>query len=134
MKKILKQREANFQSLLSLPRFGEKYQTVKDQTVEKIKDDVKINIQTPAPTGISLPNGTRKKCLISGDFATYYDPSNGVPYNSVETFKVLKKLANGDYYWTQIDNGGVNSIFKGGVGCYFGEFDAKHAKGVPEGF
>ncbi|GME79413.1 unnamed protein product [Ambrosiozyma monospora] len=134
LKKMRNSRDRAFQKLLRLPRFGEDYQIVEDSKAEKTEEEIKIQITTPAPLGIYLPNGNKKKCLIDGGKATYYDPSNGVPYNSVEGFKVLKKLADGGFYWNQIDAGGINSKYRGGIGCYFGEVDGRHAKGVPEGF
>ncbi|GMG18985.1 unnamed protein product [Ambrosiozyma monospora] len=134
LKKMRNSRDRAFQKLLRLPRFGEDYQIVEDSKAEKTEEEIKIQITTPAPLGIYLPNGNKKKCLIDGGKATYYDPSNGVPYNSVEGFKVLKKLADGGFYWNQIDAGGINSKYRGGIGCYFGDVDGRHAKGVPEGF
>ncbi len=134
LKRLKENREASLKDILKLPRFGEKYKVVEKKKEEKQKAEVKINITTPAPVGIYLPNGKRKECPISGDDATYYDPGSGVPYSSVECFKILQKVAAGKYYWAQIDDGGVNSQFKGGIGCYMGETSGRHAKGVPEGF
>ncbi|KAG7925866.1 hypothetical protein KL925_004276 [Ogataea polymorpha] len=134
LKKVTKERDAVYEKLLQLPKFGETYHTVEDLGVAKQTDEHVINITTPAPLGIYLPNGAKKQCPINGEDAMYYDPSNGVPYNSVEGYKVLKHVAEGGYFWTQIDAGGVNSLYKGGVGCYFGRWDDRHAQGVPEGF
>ncbi|KAG7881448.1 hypothetical protein KL938_003578 [Ogataea parapolymorpha] len=134
LRKVTKERDAVYEKLLQLPKFGETYHTVEDLGVAKQTDERVINITTPAPLGIYLPNGAKKQCPINGEDAMYYDPSNGVPYNSVEGYKVLKHVAEGGYFWTQIDAGGVNSVYKGGVGCYFGRWDDRHAQGVPEGF
>ncbi|KAG7718247.1 hypothetical protein KL949_002900 [Ogataea haglerorum] len=134
LKKVTKERDAVYEKLLQLPKFGETYHTVEDLGVAKQTDEHVISITTPAPLGIYLPNGAKKQCPINGEDAMYYDPSNGVPYNSVEGYKVLKHVAEGGYFWTQIDAGGVNSVYKGGVGCYFGRWDDRHAQGVPEGF
>ncbi|KAG7839516.1 hypothetical protein KL942_003127 [Ogataea angusta] len=134
LRKITKERDAVYEKLLQLPKFGETYHTVEDLGVTKQTDEHVISITTPAPLGIYLPNGAKKQCPINGEDAMYYDPSNGVPYNSVEGYKVLKHVAEGGYFWTQIDLGGVNSVYKGGVGCYFGRWDDRHAQGVPDGF
>lgn len=134
IKRLKEDREASLKSILKLPRFGEKYKVIEEKKEEKQKEKVEANITTPAPVGIYLPNGKKKECPISGESATYYDPGSGVPYSSVECFKILQKVAAGEYYWGQIDDGGVNSQFKGGIGCYMGEVLGRHAKGVPKGF
>lgn len=134
LKKIKARREASFKSLLNFPRFGQKYKLVKQSSEQKSDEEIKINIATPAPVGIYLPNGRKKQCLISDEEAQYYDPGTGVPYNSVECFRILQDMAEGKYSWAQIDRGGINSTFKGGIGCYLGEESTRHAKGVPEGF
>ncbi len=134
IKRLKEDREASLKSILKLPRFGEKYKVIEEKKEEKQKEKVEANITTPAPVGIYLPNGKKKECPISGESATYYDPGSGVPYSSVECFKILQKVTAGEYYWGQIDDGGVNSQFKGGIGCYMGEVSGRHAKGVPEGF
>ncbi|QPG76348.1 hypothetical protein FOA43_003735 [Brettanomyces nanus] len=134
LEQIKNEREASFKSLLKFPRFGQKYRIVEELQSETPQEEVKVEIATPAPVGIYLPNGHRKKCLINGEFASYYDPQNGIPYNSVECFKVLQGISEGEYLWIQIDKGGVNSQFKGGIGCYLGRKDQRNAKGVPDGF
>ncbi|VEU20012.1 DEKNAAC100261 [Brettanomyces naardenensis] len=127
-------REASYQSLLKFPRFGQTYKIVEESKTETPKEEVKIDMSTPAPVGIYLPNGHKKRCLINGEPASYYDPGNGIPYNSVECFKVLQRVSDSEYYWAQIDKGGVNSAFRGGIGCYLGDNNGRNAKGVPEGF
>lgn len=134
LKKINDARSSQFEGLLKLPRFGEKYTEVRSFDDDGDRDDFTVRIRTPLPTGISLANGQRKKCLISGTIATYYDPNNGLPYSNVECFKILKDITENKFSWCQIDNGGVNSRYKFGVGCYLKDIGQRHAKGVPKGF
>lgn len=128
-------RNESYKKLLKLPKFGEKVSMNDDDDdgLEIIDNEV-VRINTPAPVGIHLPNGQKKMCLTTGLPAMYYDPTNGVPYATVDAFKILKSLVDGEYEWLQLDNGGINSRFAGGVGCYIGKKNQRHAKGVPEGF
>lgn len=134
LQKIKDNRSESFKSLLKLPKFGEKVilEDNSDKSNENDEDIVRIN--TPAPVGIHLPDGQKKMCLISGQPAVYYDPATGVPYATVESFKVIKAIVEGEYQWLQLDNGGVNSRYAGGIGCYWTKKDQRPAKGVPEGF
>lgn len=134
LKKIQDARSSQFEGLLKLPRFGEKYTEIRSFDDDDDRDEFTVRIRTPLPTGISLANGQRKKCLISGTVATYYDPNNGLPYSNVECFKILKDITENQFSWCQIDNGGVNSRYKFGVGCYLKDLGQRNAKGVPKGF
>lgn len=133
--KIQAMREESFKSLIQLPKFGEKITAIDDgnEQLEEDENEV-VQIHTPAPVGIHLPNGQKKICPTSGLPAMYYDPTNGVPYATVDAFRVLKSIVEGDYEWLQLDHGGINSRFKGGIGCYISKKNQRHAAGVPEGF
>lgn len=135
LKKIQEARDESFKSLMKLPKFGEKITFSNDDDGKSSKEENEIvNIHTPAPIGIHLPNGQKKMCIVSGLPATYYDPTNGVPYSTVDAFKILKGIVDGEYQWLQLDNGGINSRFAGGIGCYLSKKNQRHAAGVPEGF
>ena len=133
--KIQAMRDESFKSLIQLPKFGEKI-TASDDGNGQLEEDENevVQIHTPAPVGIHLPNGQKKICPTSGLPAMYYDPTNGVPYATVDAFRVLKSIVEGEYEWLQLDNGGINSRFKGGIGCYISKKNQRHAAGVPEGF
>lgn len=135
LQNIQSSRNESYKQLLKLPKFGEKM-AINDEDDDglTIVESEVVRINTPAPVGIHLPNGQKKICLTTGMPAMYYDPTNGVPYATVDAFKILKSLVDGEYEWLQLDNGGINSRFAGGIGCYLGKKDQRHAKGVPEGF
>ncbi|GMM29120.1 Vps72 protein [Martiniozyma asiatica (nom. inval.)] len=124
-------RATEYQNLLQLPKFGQTPVVISSLSDNDDSDSAQIRITTPAPAGVTLPNGGKKRCLISGGFANYYDPHNGIPYADVDCFKSLRE----NWKWIQVDAGGVNSRWKGGVGCYLvNDGNVRHAKGVPEGF
>lgn len=122
-----------FDELKRLPKLG-----ITQAIVEEIEEDTQeenapIVLKTEAPTGIYLPNGNKKSCLISGTEVKYFDPSNGIPYSSVETYRFLKTIEQGNVPWYSIDEADNDN---GPVELYFGSRDGteRHAKGVPEGF
>ena len=124
---------AMFDELKRLPKLG-----ITQAVVEEIEEDTQeenapIVLKTEAPTGIYLPNGNKKVCLISGTEVKYFDPSNGIPYSSVETYRFLKTIEQGNVPWYSIDEVDNDN---GPVEIYLGSRDSteKHAKGVPEGF
>lgn len=124
---------AMFDELKRLPKLG-----ITQAVVEEIEEDTQeenapIVLKTEAPTGIYLPNGNKKVCLISGTEVKYFDPSNGIPYSSVETYRFLKTIEQGNVPWYSIDEVDNDN---GPVEIYLGSRDGteKHAKGVPEGF
>ncbi|GMG06012.1 unnamed protein product [[Candida] boidinii] len=129
-----KEREKQFKELLLLPKFGETVRTQEKQEVVEEVEEEEIKIITPSPVGIYLPDGKRKKCPISGRLAQYFDPQSGIPYNSVDSFRILRDVQDDMYYWAQIDNGGPESNYKGGIGVYMNKWNGRNAKGVPEGF
>lgn len=124
---------AMFDELKRLPRLGVAEEFVEEEEEDTKEEEAIINIKTEAPTGLYLPNGNKKNCLITGAEVKYFDPSNGMPYSSVETYKVLKAIEQGNIPWYN-----VTSEFNswGGAEVYLGSRDGsvRHAKGVPEGF
>lgn len=135
LQKIQALRNESFKQLLKLPKFGEKIEITNNNDGKlTLEENELVKINTPAPVGINLPNGQKKTCLITGEPAMYYDPTNGVPYATVDAFRILKNIVDGEYQWLQLDNGGINSRFPGGIGCYIGHKNQRHAKDVPDGF
>ncbi|CDO92819.1 unnamed protein product [Kluyveromyces dobzhanskii CBS 2104] len=60
--------------LEKFPRFGEfNKKTLRTVTIDATKKD-KIEIKSEAPTGVFLPNGIRKNCLITNKECKYFDP------------------------------------------------------------
>jgi len=115
----------NFEFLDSFPKFGEFNKVRKEQVVLETREDIKVVLKTQPPTGVHLPNGTKKQCLITGKPAMYFDPKTGLPYGSVEAYKVIKDIQNGKWAWTE---------FPGGGAYVCNRENTVHAKGVPEGF
>lgn len=125
--------DAVFEGLRKLPRLGVAQDFV-EEVHQDIKDDsVPLTIEHEAPTGLYLPNGNKKPCSITGTEVKYFDPANGIPYSSVETYRFLKQIEQGLVPWYSIspdqDDAGL-------VELYLGSRDGsvRHAKGVPGGF
>jgi vacuolar protein sorting-associated protein 72 len=107
------------------PKFGEFNKVKTEQIIPEATRDIQIQLTTPAPTGVYLPNGNKKLCLITGKPAVYFDPKTGMPYSSVESYKTIQKIQEGSFVWGDFRKGGA----------YFEEREnVTHAKGVPEGF
>ncbi|TID29507.1 hypothetical protein CANINC_001902 [Pichia inconspicua] len=135
LQKIHEARKESLDALLKLPKFGETIvQVADDHDKSSSSDTNEVNIHTPAPIGIHLPDGNKKMCLITGTPAVYYDPSTGIPYSTVDSFKIIKAIIDGEYDWIQPDEGGINSRIQSGVGFYAPKNNKRHANGVPEGF
>lgn len=122
-----------FAELKRLPRLG-----VMETMVEEVEEDTKeveaeININTEAPTGLYLPNGSKKVCLISGTEVKYFDPATGIPYGSVEVYRLLKGIEQGHVPWYSF-NASTNEEGAGEIYLGSREGPIRHAKGVPEGF
>lgn len=125
----------NLSFLDNFPAFGEYHKKMVHDTGEEFNKEMDIVIKTPACTGVFLPNGNRKKCLISHKPCQYFDPKNGVPYSDVEAYKVIQELMNpvGEegteeepkprFQWFGFSEGGL-----------FMDITQQPAKGVPEGF
>lgn len=121
-----------FDSLRKLPRFGDKEIFEEEEEIEYAEDTSEIKIRTEAPTGLYLPNGNKKICLISGKEVRYFDPATGLPYGSKEVYQVIKTVELGAIPWYSIPK---DQNTYGAVEIYLNKReDARHAKGVPEGF
>ncbi|CCG24551.1 hypothetical protein CORT_0F03270 [Candida orthopsilosis Co 90-125] len=120
-----------FDELKKLPRLGVKQDIVEVAENDEENDSAEIVIQTEAPTGLYLPNGNKKVCMVSGTEVKYFDPSTGMPYSSVEVYRTLKLIESGQAEWL-----GLDATDNGPVDLYLGfkGENARHAKGVPEGF
>lgn len=121
-----------FDDLKRLPRLGA--QQVEDDLVEDDEQlkEMPIVIATEAPTSLYLQNNNKKACLISGKEVRYFDPSTGIPYDSVETYRVLKDIEQGIVPWYSLSEE-LDDL--GPVELYYGNRNGvRHAKGVPEGF
>lgn len=113
------------------PAFGEFERKVVQEVSENTAKDLEINIKTAPPTGIFLPSGMRKKCLINNKDCHYFDPKNGVPYSDVEAYKIIQELQSFDvnpetnhfFKWQGFANGGI-----------FLDVNEKPAEGVPDNF
>jgi vacuolar protein sorting-associated protein 72 len=107
----------DFTVLDAFPEFGDfTKKRTQVQRVEQV-ETTKVVLKTSPPSGITLKNGNRKMCLITGKDAMYFHPGTGMPYSSVESFKVINDVQNGEFKWVE--------------GGFIGNY---HAKGVPEGF
>lgn len=109
----------------NLPKFGEFNKIKKEQVILETNKDIKIELTTQPPTGIYMKNGSKKNCFITGRPANYFDPTTGLPYSSVEAYKIIKDIHNGVYAWCEFPYGGVYVCNRE---------ELVHAKGVPEGF
>ncbi|SCU94238.1 LAME_0F06678g1_1 [Lachancea meyersii CBS 8951] len=119
----------------TFPSFGEYDKKVSTEIAEETDTKLKLEIKTAAPAGVILPNGVRKKCLITNRDCQYFDPKNGVPYADVESYKIVQELqdpigeGNSDtqpspqFKWFGFARGGI-----------FLDVKQPAAKGVPEGF
>lgn len=125
--------DAAFDELRKLPRLGVAQDIVEEVEQDTKDEAVQIVIEHEAPTGLYLPNGNKKPCLITGTEVKYFDPNNGIPYSSVETYRFLKQIEQGLVPWYSIP---ANQDDAGPVELYLGARDGstRHAKGVPEGF
>ncbi|KAG7193761.1 uncharacterized protein KQ657_000452 [Scheffersomyces spartinae] len=131
--KNLSESDPLFSELKRLPRLGDT-ETMEEEVEEDTKEvETQININTQAPTGLYLPNGSKKVCLISGTEVKYFDPATGIPYGSVEVYRLLKGIEQGHVPWYSIS---ASANDEGGGEIYLGsrEGPIRHAKGVPEGF
>lgn len=121
--------------LEKFPAFGEYDKKVSTEVTEETDTKLQLEIKTPAPTGVFLPNGVRKKCLITNRECQYFDPKNGVPYADVEAYKIVQELQDPigvdgseddphpQFKWFGFARGGI-----------YLDVLQKPAKGVPEGF
>lgn len=124
----------NLSFLNNFPAFGEYDKKVVHDTDATVNKEFEIEIKTSPPTGVYLPNGLRKKCLISSKECQYFDPKNGVPYSDVETYKIIQELQNPIGKGTEEDPKPRFQWFGFGNGGIYLDISEKPAKGVPDGF
>lgn len=127
----------------NFPAFGEYDKKVVQQVADSSDKHAVIKLKTEPPSGVFLPNGTRKKCLINDKLCQYFDPKNGVPYSDLDAYKVIKciqepKDDEGESTNKDNNDGEANyTIFKwygfesGGL---FLNLTQRPAKGVPDNF
>ena len=129
----LTEEDSRFDELKKLPKLGVTEMIYEDDEDEMEEETAEIVLNTEAPSGLYLPNGNKKACLISGAEVRYFDPALGVPYSTVEVYKLLKQMETGTIPWYSIERG-YNDF--GSAEIYLGSRDGevRHAKGVPEGF
>lgn len=121
-----------FEALKRLPRLGMKESLEVEEEDVKKEETSEIQIRTEAPSGLSLPNGNKKLCLISGKEARYFDPSTGLPYENKDVYKVIKTIEQGLIPWYCVTR---DQNAYGDVQIYLNHRNGtRHAKGVPEGF
>lgn len=121
-----------FEELKKLRRLGIRDEFELEEEDNTMEEDNEVHIRTEAPNGLYLPNGNRKMCLISGKEVRYFDPATGVPYETVDVFKVIKSVEQGTVPWYSITK---DQNTYGAVEIYLNSREGnRHAKGVPEGF
>lgn len=120
--------------LEDFPAFGEYGKKVIHNVGTGLSKELEIEIKTLPPSGVFLPNGVRKKCLITNKDCQYFDPKNGVPYSDVEAYKIIQELQDPlgigteddlqpHFQWYGFANGGI-----------YLDVRQTPAEGVPEGF
>lgn len=121
-----------FDDLKKLRRLGVRVEDEEEEEEETREEENVVQITTDAPTGLYLPNGNKKICLISGKEVRYFDPGTGVPYDSVDDYKVIKTIETGTIPWYSIPK---DQNTYGAVEIYLNNREgSRHARGVPEGF
>lgn len=121
-----------FEALKRLPRLGVKETFEEEEEDVQKEEATEIQIRTEAPSGLYLPNGNKKLCLISGKEVRYFDPATGLPYENKDVYKVIKTIEQGLIPWYSI---GKDQNTYGEIEIYLNHRNgSRHAKGVPEGF
>lgn len=121
-----------FDILSKLPRLGTKEIFEEEEIDESKEETTEIRIRTEAPTGLYLPNGNKKLCLISGREVRYFDPVTGIPYENKEVYQIIKTIELGAIPWYSL---GKDQNTYGPVEIFLNNREnPRHAKGVPEGF
>ncbi|CCC71914.1 hypothetical protein NCAS_0I02460 [Naumovozyma castellii] len=118
-------KEVDLSVLDNFPSFGEYDKKVIHHIDSNDDKNRELKLKTASPTGVYLPCGLRKKCLITNKNSQYFDPKNGIPYSDLEAYKIIQELQdpNGSFKWFGFKNGGI-----------FLNVKQKPANGVPEGF
>lgn len=120
--------------LEDFPAFGEYGKKVIHNIGTGLSKELEIEIKTSPPSGVFLPNGVRKKCLITNKDCQYFDPKNGVPYSDVEAYKIIQELQDPVGTGTEDDLKPHFQWFGFANGGIYLDVRQKPAKGVPEGF
>lgn len=121
-----------FDDLKKLRRIGVRVEDEESEEEEDREEENVVQISTEAPSGLYLPNGNKKICLISGKEVRYFDPDTGVPYDNVKDYKVIKDIRSGLIPWYSIAR---DQNTYGAVEIYLNNREGnRHALGVPEGF
>lgn len=121
-----------FDELYRLRKIGTRIEEEEEIIFEEEEDEDSVNIRTDAPTGLFLPNGNKKICVISGNEVKFFDLITGIPYDTPEDYRVIKSIEQGEFPWLSIPK---DQNTYGHVEMFLGHrVDLKHAKGVPEGF
>lgn len=121
-----------FDDLKKLRRIGVRVEDEESEEEEDREEENVVQISTEAPSGLYLPNGNKKICLISGKEVRYFDPDTGVPYDNVKDYKVIKDIRSGIIPWYSIAR---DQNTYGAVEIYLNNREGnRHALGVPEGF
>lgn len=116
------------------PAFGEYDRKLSQDVAIEANKELKIEIKTQAPTGVFLPNGVRKKCLITNKDSQYFDPKNGVPYSDVEAYKTIQELQDPIGTGTEEEPSPRYQWFGFGRGGIYLDVSQRPARGVPENF
>lgn len=121
-----------FDDLKKLRKIGVRVEDEESEEEEDREEENVVQISTEAPSGLYLPNGNKKICLISGKEVRYFDPDTGVPYDNVKDYKVIKDIRSGIIPWYSIAR---DQNTYGAVEIYLNNREGnRHALGVPEGF
>ncbi|KAG7660475.1 uncharacterized protein J8A68_006013 [[Candida] subhashii] len=121
---------AIFDELKRLPKLGVKQDTIQEISDTEQQESHEIVLKTQPPSGLYLPNNNRKPCMISGTEVKYFDPTTGIPYSSVQAYRLVKLIEGGKIPWISMSHDEV-----GEIELYAGNREGvRHAKGVPEGF
>ncbi|GEQ69352.1 hypothetical protein JCM33374_g3023 [Metschnikowia sp. JCM 33374] len=94
--------DAMFEALKRLPRLGVKETFEEEEEDVQKEEAAEIQIRTEAPSGLYLPNGNKKLCLISGREVRYFDPATGLPYENKDVYKTIKTIEQGLIPWYSI--------------------------------
>lgn len=123
---------AMFEVLMKLPRLDTKEIFEEEEIDENMEESTEIRIRTEAPTGLYLPNGNKKLCLLSGKEVRYFDPFTGIPYENKDVYQIIKTIELGAIPWYSMSR---EQNTYGPVEIYLNNREnPRHAKGVPEGF
>lgn len=116
------------------PAFGEYDKKLDDAISIDFTKEIKVEIKTESPSGVYLPNGIRKRCLINNKDCQYFDPKNGVPYADVEAIKIIQEIQDPIGEGTEESPATKYQWFGFGRGGIYLDIRQRPAMGTPEGF